>query len=259
MQQELANQTDPLDASLEKVLPGVHQWHRINSGELSKLQDLLKESVGDLNMKYDVIHSTILASREETNRQLSAAFLQLSNYFLQHGNSVPGDGIRRLPDSHQVVQVQVGATETFTQETGTANENDGDANDPADLHALFWMVPKHLVLLDLIHEWFGVGDYYDCYGGVDGRNKTFKTRWKKKCHINAMHYSRTERTVKAVEEYALRKHMNKFDAAVQLQDVYEINCKQSVTKFVLWAQEEGLITKSKSRGSRKKHMDADDD
>jgi hypothetical protein len=34
MAKELREQIDPLDASLEKVLPGLHQWQRINNVEL---------------------------------------------------------------------------------------------------------------------------------------------------------------------------------------------------------------------------------
>ena len=249
MASEIANEKDPLDASLEKVLPGVHQWHRINNAEMSKLQTLVKDAVEGLTLKVDDMHSTMLSTREDTSRQLSAAFMQMSQYFLQHGNSVAGDP-SRISDALQ--QVQVGAMEYIAEEAETANDNEGETMDPADLHALFRMVPKHIVLLGLMHEWYGVGDYYDSYGGIEGRNKTYKARWRKKCHLNAMHFSRTERTVRAVEAYAKNNSMDKFDAAVALQQVFEIDCKTSVTNFVLWAQQEGLIAKSKSRGTRKK-------
>ena len=243
---------------MEKVLPGVHQWHRINNAEMSKLQTLVKEAVEGLSLKVDDMHSTMITSREDTSRQLSAAFMQMSQYFLQHGNSVVGDA-SGLSDA--LAEVQVGAMGYIAEETQTANDNEGEMTDPADLHAMFRMVPKHLELLGLMHEWYGIGDYYDSYGGIEGRNKVHKARWRKKCHLNAMHYSRTERTVRAVEEYAKKNNdMDKFVAAERLQAVFQIDCKTSVTNFVLWAQEEGLISKSKSRGPRKKQssMETDD-
>jgi hypothetical protein len=80
--------------------------------------------------------------------------------------------------------------------------------DPAEEHQLYRMKPKHLSLLDLVHEWFSTGDYYDGYGGINGRNDLFKNRWKKFCSINQMQYSRTMRTVNAVEEYARRNNID---------------------------------------------------
>jgi hypothetical protein len=49
MTNELTNPKDPLDANLGKVLPGVHQWPRINNTELNKVKD----EVSNIGARFD--------------------------------------------------------------------------------------------------------------------------------------------------------------------------------------------------------------
>lgn len=267
MTKELSDQKDPLDANLEKVLPGVHQWHRINSNQMSKLEESLRRIDGKLESGFEQMSETIALSQKESDKHLALSFLNIAQKLLDRNGlsvNVQTGVIGHSPGATSVT----GVTEELLMSpigggnsnpaSATATTNDKEA-DPADTHMLFRMVPKHLNLLELVNEWFGNGDYYDEYGGIDGRNKRYKARWRKKCSINLMHYSRTERTVRAVEEYGKIHGVDKYVAAERLQHVYAIECKTSVTKFVEWAQMHELIAKKGTRRSKNSTQGDGDD
>jgi hypothetical protein len=257
MTQELASQNDPLDANLEKVLPSLHEWHKINKDEMLRL----KQAVSTMDCKVSDIHSKIdsgfgdikdalMSNKVQLKQELAGSFLEIAKYLVQDAGGQVSD--------HTTVAEIVNLRRMTIDEPIFANaaQDTGDTSpiietDPAEDHQLYRMKPKHLILLDVVHEWFGTGDYYDEYGGIDGRNKLFKSRWKKLCCINQMQYSRTMRTINAVEEYARRNNnIDKYLAAEQLQQCYE-ECKCSIANFVRWAQSKELLEKKRSRGKNK--------
>jgi hypothetical protein len=243
MARELSNASDPLDANLEKVLPGLHQWHRITKDEISSLRDSVQSLECKLESKIDRgierINGSIQSQRQQSDRELANTFLNIAKSLMERSGSIVCEDMT-LP----------AITNNATQETTATTNNNNGEGDPDKAPQLLRMVPKHSNLVDLIHEWFGTGDFYDEFGGVEGRNKSFKTQWRKNCGMNAMQYSRTERTVRAVEEYARKEKCDIYKAAEQLQRIYAVDCKKSVTNFVSWAQQQNYIPKKKSRGKK---------
>ena len=51
MEKALSTEVCPLDASIEKVLPGVHQWHRINNQEMVQLKSSMRNLSSELSNK----------------------------------------------------------------------------------------------------------------------------------------------------------------------------------------------------------------
>jgi hypothetical protein len=256
MARELTNQQDPLDANMEKVLPSLHQWHRINNEEMSRLKQSLCEKVDDLAAKFETgfesFNNVLMSNKSDLKQELAHTFLQIAKGFLQDGAIVNNSTFEDIAARQRITQEPVEDT------AGTSNpaQDDDIEVDPAEAHQMFRMVPKHVVLWDLVHEWFGTGDYYDDYGGIEGRNIAFKTRWRKLCGLNAMHYSRTERTVRAVQQYGKINKLDKYVAAERLQPQFE-QCKCSITNFVAWAQDENLLEKKAARGRAKAAAAAD--
>jgi hypothetical protein len=249
MTKELGNQDDPLDANLEEALPGLNQWQRVNNMELQKVKEAVQQvqsGFQNVNNQFDELHDVLKSNREDSDRHLAATFVNIAQKLLERGGSTV-NGLRQDNVIAEELRQVVTGTSSRTAQAAQPIESPGDAEELTD--TLFQMVPKHLSLLDLVHEWYGSADYYDEYGGIKGRNERFKTQWRKKCSINAMHYSRTERTVRAVNEYATMHGINTYDAAERLDEVYKVECKESVTNFVKWAQHEGLLAKKKSRGT----------
>jgi hypothetical protein len=203
----------------------------------------------------DYLHDTLMSTRQQSDRQLAHTFLGIARKLLESsGGSTEGysaiseecfDGLAGVPTG----SLRVAPDITQPMETNNTNTPDADdEEDPANVHSLFRMVPKHISILDLVNEWYGTGDYYDEYGGIAGRNAAYKSQWRKRCSINAMHYSRTEQSVRIVEEYAITHGVDRYVAADRLQHVYAVECKESVTNFVGWGQDNGFIAKKKSRG-----------
>ena len=75
---------------------------------------------------------------------------------------------------------------------------------------------------------------------------------------NAVQYSHTERTVKAVEEYARLNSIDQYEAAERLQEEFE-QCRCSVANFVTWAQGNDYLVTKKTRGKHKKATAYEDD
>jgi hypothetical protein len=256
MAQELACQNDPLDANLEKVLPSLHEWHKINKDEMLRL----KQAVSTVDCKVSDIHSKIdsgfgdikdilMSDKVQLKQELAGSFLEIAKYLLRDTNGQMSD----QTTVDEIVKVSRMTLEQPVFENAAQDTCETSPileTDPAEDHQLYRMAPKHLILLDLVHEWFGTGDYYDEYGGINGRNNLFKARWKKHCCINQMQYSRTMRTIHAVEEYARRNNIDKYIAAEQLQQRYE-QCNCSLANFIKWAQSECLLEKKRSRGKHK--------
>ena len=125
------------------------------------------------------------------------------------------------------------------------NENVNDDNPKA----LFYMKPKHQSLRSLYEEWYGLGDYCDGTGGVDGRNKRQGARWR--AHINRQHYSRCSRIVSAIDTTALQNSSGWETAVKTLESMFQSsNC--SLSKMVLQLQEAGVLQKGKTRGIKGK-------
>jgi hypothetical protein len=60
-----------------------------------------------------------------------------------------------------------------------------------------FMKPKHSNLESLYKEWYGLGEFDDSFGGVDGRNKMYGSKWRS--HIDCQYYSRAMRVVQAID------------------------------------------------------------
>ena len=129
------------------------------------------------------------------------------------------------------------------------NNEDPPGSDPSDVHAGYQMKQTHDSLVAILSEWYGLGEFQDKYGGVDGRIKKYKstTKRRKNRAIHAMHFSRTQRTVKTIEDYAEKKNITVDEACIVLQSMYE-SCERSVANFVKLAQTEGLLKTTASCG-----------
>jgi hypothetical protein len=265
MRHELSSQNDPLDANLEKVLPSLHEWHRINKDEMMRL----KQSVSSIDGNLCDIHSRLDSGFSDIKQSLKSTKVQmkqeLAGTFLEIAKHLVRDAGGQLSDSTTLRDIVGPSIMTQDEPVGAVDpaqdtlETSRIAEDPADeVHQLFRLKPKHLNLLELVQEWYGTGDYYDSYGGVQGRNEKLGKAWRKLCQLNQMQYSRTERTVKAVEEYARLNSIDQYEAAERLQEEFE-QCRCSVANFVTWAQGNDYLVTKKTRGKHKKATAYEDD
>ena len=81
------------------------------------------------------------------------------------------------------------------------------------------MKPKHETLLDVVSEWYGLGEFQDQYGGIQDRINRYNStsKWRKKCAIHKMHFSRTQKTVKTIADFAEKEGTSVEEACMALQ------------------------------------------
>jgi Transcriptional activator of glycolytic enzymes len=248
MKKALQDEKSPLDANLESVLPGVHQWQQANFQAVNRLNDrvdafaeVVATGINTLITKLDLTEQ----QRAEQHNRL-AQLLEFGSHVLRNG---PSAGCART----SVNTLTNGERSPVSAESpaGETNDTAGTAlivseDEDVDRHKTYRMRPRHQRLIELYQEWIGAGDFQDDHGGIEGRNKKFGAKWRQ--HLTTYVYSRTERTIKGIRAYADRKGISAYDACEQLQEQYEKHCKCSVANMVTYFTSKDLLTKRKPRG-----------
>jgi hypothetical protein len=163
MRHELSSQNDPLDANLEKVLPSLHEWHRINKDEMMRL----KQSVSSIDGNLCDIHSRLDSGFSDIKQSLKSTKVQmkqeLAGTFLEIAKHLVRDAGGQLSDSTTLRDIVGPSIMTQDEPVGAFDpaqdtlETSRIAEDPAEVHQLFRLKPKHLNLLELVQEGMGLG------------------------------------------------------------------------------------------------------
>jgi Transcriptional activator of glycolytic enzymes len=244
MRKALSEEKSPLDACLETVLPGVHQWHLANNQAINCLGhkvDCMAETIGN---SIHVLINQINRSEEIRNQQHQqlASLLELGSNVLR-GNA-PSARSNNNNNAPAVSMTDIMQDSTSILEQATATTVTDDHSD-LERQKTYRMKPKHKSLTDLYAEWVGEGDFMDEFGGIEGRNKRFGAKWRR--HLVPYIYSRTERSVKGIRAFAQQQDIPIYDACERLQDSF-VRCKYSVANLVSYFISAGLLTKKKPRG-----------
>jgi hypothetical protein len=251
MKKALAEEKSPLDACLESVLPGVHQWHHANNAAIATLRNEMRIMTLDMKVGISQIVEELQQTRihrSEQDVQL-ASLLEMGRQVLLTGKPLDECGLLSTPPRTRT-SANTSTTDAMLSPISTPNNDDATTNKSNDAnelekHKSFMMRPKHKNLSDLLLEWIGVGDFNDGFGGIEGRNKKFGPSWRQ--HFSTYSYSRTERTVKGIRAFSKQKAISDFDACRELEPVFqEQRC--SVTNMVNYFTSSGLLTKRKPRG-----------
>ena len=247
MKHALANEASPLDATLESVLPGVHQWHRANDAAVKtvgrRIDDIVEAVKEGLKEGFKEITNATMVNQQAQDRKLAIVFANIAKGLL-NGNVVASP-------ENEMGGTTNSTTMPMSQESvqSPEQEDNNQLNDPSDaLHNKTYRLPsKPQSLRDLWDAWYGVNSNHCAYGGVEGRNKKFGAKWRK--HIPPAHYSRCCRTIKAIQKFALEKHQRNEDAIETLESMFH-ECSYSVYNFVDVMQEKGYLKKAAKRGKQ---------
>jgi Transcriptional activator of glycolytic enzymes len=244
MKKELAEERSPLDACLESVLPGVHQWHHANQAAVTSLRDDTKTLHCDMNIGFQHVIAELHETRRQRMQQHAefAKLLEMGRHVLLSGTTMEEETATTLEPN-----ADIGSPPPLTDDTEAPST--GSLDDEAEQHKTYTMQPKHKLLTDLLSEWTGTGDFNDQYGGIEGRNKKWSASWRK--HLPKYTYSRTERTIKGIRAFAKERQISDMDACRELQKVYEQQ-KFAVKNMVDYFTTSGLLAKRKARGKTKK-------
>ena len=259
MKEELSNAVSPLDADLEKVLPGIHQWHGATHQTLQQVKTNVQDLTGAVQKTIDWFHEEGEARSLASDKRLATVFMDIAKQLLAAGG---GDGgvdkgdLGGQPETFEVDNMLTGETclDTVVMDTETENLVDIPApvlnvGEPSDYKFRY----RHNTLQSLWEEWNGKGEFSDSFGGIEGRNKAFGKKWRSSFTGSMkQHYSRLSRIVQAVLAFAESSGVScPEDAVARLEDVFT-KCNRSLPGMVKACQAMGLLRKKASRGKTQK-------
>ena len=287
MKAAIDNSTDPMDANLETVLPGVHQWHqatnqsiKATSNAIYALDEKFDSFTDCLNEGLSRVVHHLDGHRQASDRKLAETFLNIAQDLLNCSSqqdlssaATPAQPIRGKGNAGGVTGTSLITPYRLTPEeelqgspyaprTGDCSlTTPGDANNTVLLEdsSNYRMVKKHKSLSDMWDEWHGAGQFTDAVGGIKGRNKQFGAKWRR--HLEVQHYSRTKLVVLAISNFANANKL-KIEEACAIMDEWYVQppVSLSLTKMKQLCIDKGILSKGKQRGKQcRKQQSAQDE
>jgi Transcriptional activator of glycolytic enzymes len=231
MKVALETEECPMDAKLEHVIPGIHQWHAANQSAVKNVEAKLDTFCDRVTEAFAGLTQSIKVNQHESDKRLAEGFLKAAQHLL---------GIREGVEPAALSPPQPDIILDASPAVVVVD----------DLPTFFRMKPQHTCLLDLWNEWYGIDEWgADGCGGIDGRNKSNKgPSWRK--HLESQQYSRTKRIVHALMSTAADRRRLPEELIADLETVFKVECSCSVAKFVAWCQNNGMLKKQRPRGKR---------
>jgi Transcriptional activator of glycolytic enzymes len=258
MADALASSEDPFDATLEKVMPGVHQRLKGTDDKVESLSRQVNESFSVLTETINSGFQSLVQQHGDVLREscemVGASLVQAGHHVMNTNRNPPtGVSTECPPLSPPVVLTgEPGSPETnLIPVPATPSPVASPAID--DLLVFFRMKAKHNSLRDLWDEWFGLNEWSnDEYCGVAGRNERFGAKWRKQAKaLDKSQYSRTNRLIVAITNVSTMRNCQPDDIVLEWEPLFQ-QSRFSVANLVRGLQELNMIPKMKSRGGTKK-------
>ena len=238
----ILHESNPMDADLEKVLPGVHRWHQANQISIDGVSTQVQGMVTDVKESKEAVQALkqeLREQRQESDQRLANTFLSIARELLAGTNKSCG----RVSEEFFIGGAPEKEDLLLTPEREAPPITD-DRPDHPD-HLAYNMRPRHITLADMWDEWHGEGQFYDRHGGIKGREAKHKSNWRK--HIDGQHLSRTKQCIFAIKVYADANKLPVKHALAALQDLY-VEVGKSVSNLCRRFKTMGILEKKKPRG-----------
>jgi hypothetical protein len=231
----------PLDATLESVMPGVHQRFVATDGHVKALDRKIVSGFEKLDDKVDALadHFTDLqAYNRERDLELADTLRSIAARL-----GTPAGSTLSPPRTTRPQQVQ--------SPSRGGDQQPSPSPDGARRHR---MVAKHHSIQSLWDEWHGLGDFLDkpVVGGIAAIETLYKSKWR--THFSSSekkHFSRSQIVMRAIQttcdgcDEPFEETIGSFEVS------YEVDAKFSIAKMATIVQNLGLVTRKKSRGKTK--------
>jgi Transcriptional activator of glycolytic enzymes len=265
MEVALTTEECPLDAKLESVLPGVHNWHKENQSAVQSVDRKVAALDGKLstvdqriNDGFFHLERSLQQRQMESDRRIAASFIDIAQRFLNSSGSGSSFDLtaeqlmQEIGYSHCTDEMDYDEDIIDSEPQQTMTQQQQQQQESSSLDRLYQFAPKIHTLSDLYDEWHGIGKWQgDPHGGIIGRNKQHKAKWRSKLSGHAkQHYSRMARSILAIENYAKQHNCCEEEAVAMLEDMYVTECGTSLSGFVAKCQELNYIKKASPRGKR---------
>ncbi len=192
---------DPMENSLDVVVPGLVWWHQshqdafvcLNAGVkktqddfLKKINDLLKETKMDrlksayqLSLSLQKLSESYTSSFESDLNKFTNIMISTLDDEQTGGTSINVNDTTNLninatttstAKNHSVYVDSNSLTNSSTSRLDS-NQNQEEKREQEIVKAMTTMCSRHKCLQDVYNEWYGLDSFYDVYGGIDGREK----------------------------------------------------------------------------------------
>lgn len=246
LETELRNEKNPLDANLERVIPGLHQWHKVNNDAVCKLTHSVNVLSANVNRSLMDVVDLMNQERERSDQKLAMALRSLAQSYDANGSPTQQQFAQYEAVAEALPPIRLSTSETPMDLEG--EKNVGGEDEAAHRTP---MIPKHPSLLSLWNEWHGLDQFADEYGGVKGKEEQFGSKWRKGI-VNPQHFSRTKRVIAAIYVKAESENVRPMEVVASWEEIFTKNSKCSVSNFVKELKNAGYITEREPRYSKKK-------
>jgi hypothetical protein len=231
----------PLDATLESVMPGVHQRFVAMEGHVKTLSRGMNSGKEQLKTMVQGVQDGF-KSQADYNRGRDS---NLSNVLL-----TMAAGFRPAASST--------STSTFPppnqQERQQSPSPAGDVTSPSPGPRNHRMVLKHHSIQSLWNEWYGLGDWEGkpVVGGIAAMERHEKSKWRKHFSMSEKkHFSRSQIVIKGINT-TIHDRGETFETTMESFELtFEEEAKLSMGKMADIVQKLGLVAKKKARGKPK--------
>jgi hypothetical protein len=232
----------PLDATLESVMPGVHQRFVALEGHVKKQE---REMIVRLD-KLDTSIEKGFTDLQETNRGRDT--------LLAHHLMMMAGGL--VSPASPTAQQQPPETNRWPPTSPPRRllaPSPSLAGDGGSRHHR--MVLKHHSIQSLWNEWYGLEDCEDkpVVGGIAAIERHQKSKWRK--HFSPSekkHFSRSQIVIRSIHTASEATDETLVRTIEEFEDVYLVRAKKSMATMATIVQELGLVTKKRARGKRKR-------
>jgi len=281
MRSAILGAKDPMENSLDVVVPGLVRWHRSHqdafvrlNAEVKKMKDNFLNKINDLSRetKVDRLKSAyqLSLSLQKLSESYTSSFESDLNKFTNlmastlDNEETGGSSSINVNDG---TNLNVNATTTSTINNHSlyvdsnnptnsttsrldSNDNEEEKREQEIARATKTLCSRHKCLQDVYNEWYGLDSFYDIYGGIDGREKRFGTSWRK--HTVSSHlFSRTKRCIIGINQFARENNMTPMESVATLEETFA-ECNFSIYNLVQKLKTRGLVMTKASRGKTKK-------
>lgn len=254
MRMTLENEKSPLDADLEKVLPGLNQKLHASQNAVTELgcslnfrMDRVEQAV---TTGFNNIQSRLEAWKEDKNKMIGNVLVQAGTSLLtQNAGATTTDNDLSPYELQELPELNLPKlSEPFVSSTKVKKSKHMQSTLSLDEACTFRLRSRHDSLRSLWNEWHGSEALFDKYGGVDGRNKKYGAAWRR--HLNKTQYSRNKQIVSGIMASAKRLECYPEHLMDEWQSIYE-QCSLSPGVFIRKMQADGIFVKKAAQGKSK--------
>jgi hypothetical protein len=243
MEQQLIilEKENPLNATVEQVLPGVLMEFSALRAEISTMNENVKKGFERLEAKIDREISGLKMLTLHFGRALLA--------YARSGQSPPTDlqSYAELDGAMALDGALATATIPAAPVAAVRNVAARNSDAPPQFHRLH---PAHKSLFSIWNEWHGVDEFQDfpVVGGLKHLEQSTGHQWR--AHFSQSEktaFSRVKSIVLGIENYAISKQISGAMALVELDETFQ-DVKCQLAKMVSWLQDSDYIPKKQARG-----------